>query len=129
MGLQKQVKSLTNKVKEVENITSSNKSEIGKINQKVAQLDNLQEIIAAEVNKQVSEKMSHLQKSMEETKTEVQELKKDTDSSAKEAQQIPPPKIDMAFRMGTAGGKIPRPILITFSDLEQRFKSGTTRVN
>lgn len=61
-GLQTQVKSLSTKVLKVESNISANKNEIAKINQKVASIGNIQEYIASEVEKQVSTKVSDLDK-------------------------------------------------------------------
>lgn len=75
VGLQKQVKSLTNKVKEVESSISTNSSKIEKINQKVANLDNLQEIIESEVQKQVSQKVASLEQDLVASQAEIATLK------------------------------------------------------
>lgn len=151
---------------------SANSNEIAKINQKVANLDNLQEVIAAEVQKQVSDKMSKLEKNLESTSSEVSQLKKKDKTNARtkaldpdegvsqrefqlekyfnrrrnllllgleepgeegderskiadtlqERLKIQRPKIETAFRMGATAGKSPRPLLITFSTLPQRFQ-------
>lgn len=60
VGLQKQVKSLNTKVKEVERNISANKNETAKINQKVSNLDNLQGIIAAEVHNRSHNNMNKI---------------------------------------------------------------------
>lgn len=171
VGIQKQVKSLNSKVKEVEKNTSANKNEIAKINQKVENLDNLQEMIAAEVQKQISSKMSHIEKDLQSTNSEVSQLKKNnsvprnnrstpgegvsqrefqiekyfnrrrnllllglqesgegederpkTADLLQERLKIPRPKIETAFRMGATAGRFPRPLLITFPTLPQRFQ-------
>lgn len=169
-GLQKQVKSLGSQLKEVETSISANKSEITKINHKVAELDNLQEMIASEVQKHVSEKVTHLENQLEASKTEIDNLKKgisqrprqEPDSSTVSRKEflkeqrfnrtrnlmlmgvgepkdeedekikvsgilekrlgIPKLKIDMATRMGASVGKYPRPILISFKHMQQRYQ-------
>lgn len=83
VGLQKQVKSLNTKIKTVEGYIS-NISEIEKISHKVAKLDNFQEIIAAEVQKQVSMKVGSLEKDLETSQVEIVKLK--------EAKPNPPPQ-------------------------------------
>lgn len=224
LGVQKQVKALNSKVNVVEKNISANTNEIIKINHKVANLDNLQEVIAAEVKKQVSSeviaaavqkqmscKMSQMEKNLESANSEISQLKKDKSASSEviasevqkqvsskmsqmeknieganseisqlkkdksvsrsrasdsdkgvsqrefqvekyfnrrrnllllgmeesgeegdersniadvlhERLKIPRPKIETAFRMGATMGKSPRPLLITFSTLPQRFQ-------
>lgn len=171
VNMQKQMKSLNSKVKVVETSISANKTEIEKLNQKVANFDNIQEIIAAEVQKQTSKKITSLEKDLEESKAEISALKKaktpppskEPNSSdhvsrqeflmekyfnrkrnllimgveeSKEGEDeknkvaeilqkrlnIPRVKLEMAFRMGATVGKYPRPILVTFSNLAQRYQ-------
>lgn len=85
VGIQKQVKSLSSKVKEVEKNISGNKTEIAKINDKIANFDNIQEVIAAEVQKQVSNKMVQMEKNLEKNNSEVSKIKKDNEASNKKA--------------------------------------------
>lgn len=169
-GMQKQVKSLNTKVREVENSISANKNEIKKINQKVAHLGNLEEAIASEVQKCFSVRVASLEKDLQESKAEITKLKrakpnppaKGTDNSdqvtrneflreqrfnrrrnlmlvgVEEVQEgedekvkisellqtrlnIPKPKLEMVTRMGAAGGNNPRPALITFAHIDQRY--------
>lgn len=171
--LQKQMKSLNNKVKEVEGGISTNKNEIAKINQKVSDLNdrqgNIQTIVAAEIQKQVSERVASLEKDLEDSKQEIDKLKKIKSNPPQNSSQsgqvsrqefllekcfvrkrnlmlmgmeeckegeddkskaagllqtrlnIPRVKLEMALRMGAPGGKYPRPTLITFSDIGQRY--------
>lgn len=173
-GIQKQVKTLGSKVKEVEKNISDNTNEIAKINQKVESInynpDNLQEAIASEVEKQVSERVAQLEKDLKNSNTEIAKLKNAKPSSSmqepnpsqvsrhefqkeqcfnrqrnlmlmgveepKEGEDERPkiseilqnrlgidkPKIDRAIRMGTSTGKLPRPVLITFGHMHQRFQ-------
>lgn len=155
--MQKQMKSLNSKVKEVEGGISANKNEIAKINQQVSNLNDLQgdikTIVAAEVQKHVSERVASLEKDLEDSKAEINELKKikhnpppqnpnkdhsqlmgmeeckegenDKSKAAKLLQtrlNIPRIRFDMALRMGEPGGKNPRPTLLTFSDMGQRYQ-------
>lgn len=171
VGIQKQVKSLTSKVKEVEGHISANKKEIAKITQKVDNIDNIQEIIASEVEKQVSNRVASLERDLEVSQAEIAKLKNSkTKNPAQNPNQsdyvtkqefmkeqsfarkrnlmlmgveepkeeeddkitvpdllqkrlnIPRIKIDMAIRMGTSPGKYPRPILISFKHMSQRFQ-------
>lgn len=75
IGLQKQVKTLTGKVKVVENHILANTNEIAKINQKINNFDNIQEFIASEVQKQVSEKVANMEKDLEISQAEIAKLK------------------------------------------------------
>lgn len=169
-GLQKQVKSLNSKVREVENSISANKNDIQKINQKVALLGNLEEVIASEVQKCVSGRVAGLEKDLQESQAEITKLKRAKPNppaegsnnseqvtrneflreqrynrrrnlmliGVEETQEgedekvkisellqtrlhIPKPKIEMVTRMGTATGKNPRPALITFAHIDQRY--------
>lgn len=168
-GVQKQVKSLNNKMKEVESHISTNTKEIAKINQKVSSIDNIQEMIASEVQKHVSNKVDSLEKELHASQAEIAKLKKaksrtsDSSSSENVSRQeflkeqcftrkcnlmlmgvdelkegedeatkvaellqkrlnIPTLKIEMAIHMGPTAGKYPRPILITFKHIKQRFQ-------
>lgn len=75
-NMQKQMKSLNSKVKEVEGSISTNTTEIEKLNQRVAKFDNIQEIIEVEVQKHTAEKICSLEKDLEESKAEISMLKK-----------------------------------------------------
>lgn len=170
-GIQKQVKSLNTKVREVENNISANKNEIAKMNKKIAEFGNVEEIITSEVQRCFSGKIANLEKDLEESKAEITKLKRakpnpppmktdDSDSVSRkefmreqrynrrwnlmlmgveEVQEgedekvkisellqtrlgIPRPKIEMVTRMGANMGKTPRPALITFAHIDQRYK-------
>lgn len=74
-GLQNQVKKLNTKFKEVEIRMTTHKTEMDNINIKVAKLDNLQGVIAAAVEEQVSAQMSQLREEIKNSKEEIKELK------------------------------------------------------
>lgn len=77
-GIQSQVQSMNTKFKMVDNKISAHKMEID--NRKVANLDNLHEIIETAVKKQVSEQVAHL----EQVSEEVAHLGKDIQNSKEE---------------------------------------------
>lgn len=77
-GIQSQVQSMNTKFKMVDNKISAHKMEID--NRKVANLDNLYEIIETAVKKQVSEQVAHL----EQVSEEVAHLGKDIQNSKEE---------------------------------------------